>query len=55
MEEKNTHEIEDNIPYTHCFIYKGKQYPFNIDFFKYSSRYLYRILSELENKKISTR
>lgn len=46
------YQIEDNVPDTHCFVYKNKQYPFKFDFFKHSSKYFADHLSALENKKI---
>ena len=41
MQKSEYVQIEDDIQETHCFIYKTKKYPFNIVFFKCSSKYIH--------------
>lgn len=41
MQKSEYVQIEDDIQETHCFIYKTKKYPFNIDLFKCSSKYFH--------------
>lgn len=53
MEEQNKNiiKIKLKIPNTHFFIYQNHQYPFNFDFFKYSSKLISRNANEFERSK----
>lgn len=39
---------EEKIPDTHFFIYKGNKFPFNFDYFKYSSQFFFKNQSEFQ-------
>lgn len=41
MQKSEYVQIEDDIQETHCFIFKTKKYPFYIDLFKCSSKYIH--------------
>ena len=47
MQGQNKVRIHENIPFTHCFLYKNKKYPFNFSLFKFSSQYFSKNKVEL--------
>lgn len=52
MKKQKFIQIQNEIPMTHFFVYKDKQYPFQIDFFKYSSKFFLNNQQSLEQNKI---
>lgn len=49
MQQQKVIKIKDDIPKTHFFLYKNKKYPFNFDFFKYTSKYFQTNELEIKN------
>lgn len=51
MQKNKFVQIQDEIPGTHFFTYKNKEYPMNIDFFKSYSNYFSNHQLEFQSKK----
>ena len=49
MTQQYTITNEEKIPSTHFFIYKNDKYPFNLDFFKYISKYFFQNQESFQN------
>lgn len=51
MKAKQTIKIQEEIPDTHYFVYKSKNYPINFSFFLFSSKYFIKNQDSLQQSK----
>lgn len=51
MESIEIIQIKEDMPVTHCFTYKGQQYPFNFDLFKRYSNYILKNQVQMEKNQ----
>ena len=51
MQTKKFVQIQEELPSTHFFTYKDRNYEINFDFFKYYSKYFQNNLSEIQDKR----